>query len=104
MMHTPYVDNHRREHDAVSAYHPSVHILPPPRTITTASALLEQHLCASGSEDRSYGYQGIYHERANKTIPIMMMTEPMMFGIVIISPKSKAAMSMVKIRVVPLNI
>ena len=33
-----------------------------------------------------------------------MMTEPMMFGIVMISPKSKAAISIVKMSVVPLNI
>ena len=34
----------------------------------------------------------------------MMMTEPRMFGSVMISPNSKAAMSMVKMSVVPLNI
>ena len=39
-----------------------------------------------------------------RTMPPMMMIEPMIFATVICSPKSKAATNMVKIRLVPLNI
>ena len=103
-MHTPYIGHHREEHNSVTAYDPSVYILPPPRGITLPCALFEEHLSTGGNKHRTYGYQYIFHDRAKRVIPVMMMTEPMIFMVVMASPKSKAAISIVKISVVPLNI